>query len=349
MKVEIITYYYSNNYGAVLQAESLKKFVTSNSNYSVTFSKYTPKKLFFREHYKPLLKKNIFHFIQSVKKYFAMKKWKKKNNIEKPIHNKITLNNDLSIYGSDEIWNFSNPFFGYDPFFFGELNSSKKISYAASIGNADIKKITSDQKSRMKQLLNSFYYISVRDENSYNFVYKITNRKPDIVVDPIFLTDDEDNNVANLYGALAGKEYALVYGNYFFEEEQKKIINFCKKNKVELISIGYINNWIKKNNLNINPDEFKYYVKNAKFVFTSMFHGVMFSVKYNKQFWFTQDPYRKNKLEYFLDYLNLKPQLLNSSNNLDKLINYEPINDNLSKWIGFSKKNLLNQLNSKRL
>ena len=36
MKAEIITYYYSNNYGAVLQAESLKKFVTSNSNYSVT-------------------------------------------------------------------------------------------------------------------------------------------------------------------------------------------------------------------------------------------------------------------------------------------------------------------------
>jgi hypothetical protein len=80
-----------------------------------------------------------------------------------------------------------------------------------------------------------------------------------------------------------------------------------------------------------------------------MFHGVMFSVKYNKQFWFTQDPYRKNKLEYFLDYLNLKPQLLNSFNNLDKLINYEPINGNLSKWIEFSKKNLLNQLNSKSL
>lgn len=60
MKAEIITYYYSNNYGAVLQAESLKKFVTSNSNYSVTFSKYTPKRLFFREHYKPLLKKIFF-------------------------------------------------------------------------------------------------------------------------------------------------------------------------------------------------------------------------------------------------------------------------------------------------
>ena len=42
--------------------------------------------------------------------------------------------NLLSIYGSDAVWNFDNPFFGLDPFF-GRSNKNFKTSYAASFGN----------------------------------------------------------------------------------------------------------------------------------------------------------------------------------------------------------------------
>ena len=45
-------------------------------------------------------------------------------------------------------------------------------------------------------------------------------------------------------------------------------------------------------------------------IFTSMFHGVMFSVKFKKQFWIYHDPYRENKLEYFLKYLKLENRYL---------------------------------------
>ena len=36
-----------------------------------------------------------------------------------------------------------------------------------------------------------------------------------------------------------------------------------------------------------------------------MFHGVMLSYKFNKSFWFTYNETRKNKLEYFINFLEL--------------------------------------------
>ena len=41
-----------------------------------------------------------------------------------------------------------------------------------------------------------------------------------------------------------------------------------------------------------------------------MFHGIQFAVKYNKKFCII-DPYRKNKLDFFLKFLNLENRISN--------------------------------------
>ena len=63
------------------------------------------------------------------------------------------------------------------------------------------------------------------------------------------------------------------------------------------MSIGFYNSWVDVNLVDVNPSNFLNIFKYSSCVFTSMFHGVLFSVKYNKTFWFTDDPYRKNKLK----------------------------------------------------
>ena len=57
-----------------------------------------------------------------------------------------------------------------------------------------------------------------------------------------------------------------------------------------------------------------------------MFHGVLLSVKLNKIFWFSEDPYRKNKLDYFVNLLNLKNRILNKKSIQNKYIDYNFIN-----------------------
>ena len=73
-------------------------------------------------------------------------------------------------------------------------------------------------------------------------------------------------------------------------------------------------------------------------IFTSMFHGVMFSVKFKKQFWIYHDPYRENKLEYFLKYLKLENRYLLKNKKFNEKINYRYVNSKLNIWITNSKK-----------
>ena len=63
----------------------------------------------------------------------------------------------------------------------------KKIAYGVSIG-----KVTYDDldmfKDKIKAHLNNFYSISVRDDNTANFVNRLIGTNPEIVVDPTLLS-----------------------------------------------------------------------------------------------------------------------------------------------------------------
>ena len=76
-----------------------------------------------------------------------------------------------------------------------------------------------------------------------------------------------------------------------------------------------------------------------------MFHGVILSYKFQKNFWFVEDPYRKNKLEYFLEKLSLFERRLDLFS--DKDLNYKERSSKFEDWIEFSKNHLKNLLKNK--
>ena len=78
----------------------------------------------------------------------------------------------MSFYGSDEIWNFENPFFSFDPYFFGKSNNLYKCSYAASFGTAASLVDKNVTISKISKLLENFNNISVRDYSSKKFLKK---------------------------------------------------------------------------------------------------------------------------------------------------------------------------------
>ena len=220
MNIRISTFFFGNNYGALLQCYCLKKFLqTHYQNKLIDHFKYQPKKLIFREEFSPILKKNPSKVLDGLLRFKNLRKWKKNNISIKPIFNKKINNNKkhISVYGSDEIWNFSNPFFGYDDFFFGKYDENFKISYAASFGSAKKKKLNIYLKDEIKNLLNKFSHISVRDENSFQILKSEFGIKSEIVLDPIFLIENilSDVQVENK------ESKCIIYGNYFSKYEAK--------------------------------------------------------------------------------------------------------------------------------
>ena len=149
--------------------------------------------------------------------------------------------------------------------------------------------------------METFSAISVRDQNSFELVKDLSSFKPNIVLDPCFLSDPEvlSSDKSTYNEKFKKTEYVLIYGDYFNKKEINDILNFGKDQNLKIISVGSINRWANKNIINVNPTDLVFFIKNSKFVITSMFHGVMLSYKLNKQFWYSEDPYRKNKLGYF--------------------------------------------------
>jgi len=74
-----------------------------------------------------------------------------------------------------------------------------------------------------------------------------------------------------------------------------------------------------------------------------MFHGVMLSYKYKKQFWISEDPYRVNKLSYFVQYLDLKNRYLESFGSNE--INYTINNNKMYDCINLSKNFIIKNIN----
>jgi len=290
---------------------------------------YYPNKLIYFEFFRPLRTKKIKNFFQTLKKNYEVYLWyreafkKKKDINDKKI---------LTIYGSDEIWNFKNAYHGYNPFYFGSGNDTLKISYAASIGRASFFDLNDKIKDEIKNNLGKFNSISVRDNNSYDFVKKLTNIEADIVLDPTLIHTPKILSEERFNKIKIVEKYIVVYGTVFDQVQRKLIHDFAKKNQLIVISVGYYNNWIENNCLGLNPTNFINLLKNSSFVFTSMFHGVMFSIKFSKQFYLSIDPIRKNKLETILNTLDLKNRIFSDKINFE-LINYEDVNFKLNKMI----------------
>ena len=224
MSIKIYTYYYTNNYGALLQSLCLKTFIENYTRKKIYYDRYQPKNLMFSEIYRPLITKNFYKFFGVLNRNIKIRNWKKKLGLKKPIYEKNERNDStlLSVYGSDEIWNFTNAYYGYDQYFFGENNGSKKMSYAASFGRSKYESLSDNQKKEITKNLNRFESISVRDINSANIVRKLTNINPIIVVDPTLIStpsilENKDKSVVN-----SKINYALVYGTVFSEFQKKK-------------------------------------------------------------------------------------------------------------------------------
>lgn len=305
MKIGILTFHYAINYGAVMQMHSLYSTLEC-LGHDVSIINYMPNN-YKRNGLHDILN-NIgiknHNLITSIKRgidflfnntslcrefdRFVLKN----HNVTKQVGSEnikdLLSEFDEIIVGSDQVW---NPYNQKDGIYFLNMdikNEPIKISYAADSADDSVK---SENIKTLNSALNDFYKISVRNKHTQDFVEKVTGISPQIVADPVILSDFSEfcSNDSS-----KKEKYALVYilgkeipgGHEEVIEEIKQKYGKIKIYQVVMLKQGnfaIINN-ADKLFYHCSPEEWINLIYNAEFVYTDSFHCILFAMKFHKSF-----------------------------------------------------------------
>ena len=184
---------------------------------------------------------------------------------------------DFLMVNSDQIWHNWDQYF-YDLAFlrFAENWKIPKFVYGASLGGS----IWTHSKSVDeigKHLLKNFTGISVREKGIMKLVEEHLNVKPEFVLDPtFFFTKNFYLDIIKEFNIDFNKKYIMVY----LFEKNIKISNFIREASQKL---NY-----EIHNFDLNDikfiEKFIFRINNTEAVITDSYHGIIFSIIFNKPF-----------------------------------------------------------------
>ena len=323
-RIGILTYYHnSHNYGGLLQAYALCKFL-NNSGYNAEQICYVPRnkpvintvckadttsvnegiiKRLLKKYRPKRVVKTLYLRVKSYlkrKKYrnwdlrfLADKEFQDKIPHSKLIYYKNTIKDscekyDCFITGSDQVWNID----WFDSAYFLDFvdKGKNKISYAASIGHSVL---NDKQKSIFEKYLTDFDAISLREKSAADLIKSITLRD-DIkwVLDPTLLLDKVDwDTIAS--DRLIKKDYVLCY--FFGEDTNSRQIatEYANARGLKVVNLPHLYDYkITQSDIHfgdyslfgVSPNDFISLIKYSECVFTNSFHACVFACIYQKEF-----------------------------------------------------------------
>lgn len=355
MDAKIITCHYAYNYGAVLQTYALCTYLNAQGikteviNYRPYYYRGSTKstnklKLFLRKFVRiPDNLKSEKIFYGFLKQHVPMTEEYKNYESLKNAH----IKTDLYIAGSDQIWNFNLPN-GKDLAFYLEFADNKgiKISYAASLSS---EKLSEEQKKFLKNHLNKFDYISVREHTGKELLESAKiDTIVDVVMDPVYLFDAKKwDEMIKCPTHKPEEKYILVYAF----NRQKHVFEAAKKLAKEKGYKVYLVNTFWEDILqgidyyywNCKPEEFLYLIKNAECIVTNSFHGLSFSLLFNKSVvLFEKDDTGNSRMVDLLQNIGIKDSVLAKKGEkiTIKKLPYEEINQKIEVLREHSKQYL---------
>lgn len=294
-KVGILTFHRSTNFGSCLQTYALYKKV-SDLGYSCDILDYRCPEIEKREN----LTKPVISFKSPKSIYRALFQWPilKKKALELQHFSSgnmsisreytpedIFLSNDeytKFISGSDIIWGRDITNFDYAYFLDFVTEDEKMFAFASSVGNYD--KIGDEQK--LRAIFQRYNKIAVREEEAVTWIKSISGRNAKWVCDPtMLLTEEEWKNIIS--PVQYNSDYVLVYFDTLNHKCLDDAIKYAKAHNKKVYYINYgrnVKGTIRKRPTSLN--EFLGLIDCASKVFTASYHGMLFSIYFQKQFIF---------------------------------------------------------------
>lgn len=358
MKIGTMTWLHNGNYGSILQAYALQKFLISNG-YDNTLINY-----------KPDIKSKIINLIKNrnslllfIEKLEANKVKmactdlaaldEKKKKFESFLNSNCILTEpytnpsellkangmfDTYICGSDQIW---SPML-FNPLYYLSYvdNKYKKIAYAPSFG---VSKIPKKKQYAISKLLRTFDHISIREQQGAAIVNNFIGKTTSVVLDPTVLLDrDEwDSIVAKVN---ISTPYILCYFLGEKSEYWKSVEKLANLMNYRIVIIPVNADAYKQKHelmISTGPAEWVNLIKNASLICTDSFHGCLFSIIYTKDFYvFKRFSDKKatsqnSRVYNILNMVGLKNRLIDDECNISKsevpIRNYDIVQNILNR------------------
>lgn len=189
------------------------------------------------------------------------------------------------IVGSDQTW---SPFMNQHPYTQNFLEfcteGAKKSAYAPSIGTLTPQPT---YVSRMVKALKTFDFLSCREKANCEVLSKELKRNVEYVVDPTLLLSEVEWMQIASNSSTPQQPYILAY----ILGKKQCISDFAEKlGKEYSLPVYYIATrpeHLSHDNVldDVGPAEFVSLIKNARYVVTDSFHGTIFSINFNVNFY----------------------------------------------------------------
>ena len=369
--VAIMTLFYKNyNYGGILQAYALQKIIEKNGhNCTVinlnrnnrvgvgaivknTFYKGRRLLLHFEEHYaSKIIKEKRIAFDEFITDNV---KSSSKVYTQKTI-SEIVDDYDIFICGSDQVW---SPVSGRPATFLSFVPENKyKIAYAASIG-ADF--ISDEYRKKISPWIKRLNAVSVREENAKLLADSILNEPGcSLVLDPTLLLDSgEWHKISKPVKDLMPNRYDLLYflgesDDAWNEAYRCSVMDNSMTvnlpyNKMKFCKRDYDNTKI--NLRRIGPAEFIWLIENAKHIYTDSFHGTVFSIIFQKEFYVYERAVENDngsmngRIGSLLNMLGISRELVTYKKVRKNRIDYSEVQRKLERYKKYSLEFLRNAL-----
>lgn len=370
MKVGVLTLPFNNNYGGYLQAYALMTFL-KNEGHEVELIYRRHNKLSFvrkikitvKNIIKLLIGRKVGRIIPDREKDFRQRGRLMHLFVDKyicPKSQTLYSTEELSQYvqgrydavivGSDQIW---RPDYVPDveDFYLSFLNDPKvcKIAYAASFGS-DNPQYTDRERDICGKALMNFNLVTVRESSGVDVIKRMgwNAMEPIVVLDPTLLLKKED------YDQLLPKKQSLSKGKIFCyvlddSDNVKKVIK--QTSDILQKKLYYIidsERWKNVDYIMPSIEDWLCGIRDSDFVVTDSFHGMVFSILFNKPFIVCVN--KERGVARFLDLLamlNLQERLFDEDKIKDVVehpIDWTLVNSEIKKYQNNSKAILKNGL-----
>ena len=343
MKIGTLTYHRAENYGALLQAYSLKTYLQS-LGHDVSFVDYWPKyhseyfKIFSWSTFKSRSLTGKMHILIRLL-LMGNKLLCRKKVMQKFMHERLGLTDipqyetrnaatekyDAVVYGSDQIWRKQNlGGVGFDEWYFGSDNvcADKKIVYAGSMGKLET---APEDVQFVKTQMRNFCSIAVREKDLHSYLQK-QGVLSNLVIDPVFLlTQEQWHQLA--VAPKSDSKYILFYNLLNSPSSSSFAKALSAKTGLPIWEVTKKTTFIQNQKGgriidNASIEEFLGLVEHAEYVVSNSFHGVAFSIIFEKQFFAVGMGEKSNRVVSLLEAADIKERYIASDSHQ---INLSPI------------------------
>lgn len=346
MKIGLLNFHASHNYGSMLLSYALQEALKSfGAEVKIINMRILAQQMLYDNPLKfrtffqiKSLLRNPFLFWANTKQWYKFESFQQtKYQLTREVHTLKECEDlikeegfDMVISGGDQIWNMQCTDWSiayYLPF---DIEGVKRMSYSCSFGGNTVFRYE-NYALIIDSLLDHYDIISVREEAAMKFFSPRIKKNIRQVCDPIFLFEKK------YYEKICGdtpiykkNKYIFYYSPFSDENAEIDAVKLSKKMGLPIVTSNkaYFNHKGMRYVSNIGPLEFLNLIRHAEFICGKSFHLVVFSALFNKQFMLFSS--RDSRIDCILKTLNISDRFYYETTDLFKDIDWNSVNERIA-------------------